>query len=118
MIAEGMSAALHSGAIAGEAVVESFRLNRPVQEIYRTMIHSEVRRCSDQWNIFKILFSRPHEADFMEALRKRSLRDKMIVLRDSAEFLYPWGKYNWGKQMLWQALARQVTGAYDPKRWL
>ncbi len=71
MIAEGMSAALHSGAIAGEATVDAFRLNKPIQDIYRTMIQSEVRRCSDQWNILKILFGRPHEADFMGALAKR-----------------------------------------------
>ena len=118
MIAEGMSAALHSGAIAGEAVVDAFRLNRPVQEIYRAMIRSEVRRCSDQWNIVKILFGRPHEADFMATLRKRSFREKMVVIRDSAKFLYPWGKYNWGRQMLWQAITRQISGAYDPRRWL
>ncbi len=118
MIAEGMSTALHSGAIAGEAAVDAFRLNRPIQDIYRTMIQSEVRRCSDQWNILKILFGRPHEADFMGALAKRSLKDKLIVLKDTAKFLAPWGKYNWGRQMLWQAIRRQVTGGYNPRRWL
>ncbi len=50
MIGEGMSCALHSGAISGEAVVEARLRNRPVQEMYRKMIASEVRRCSDQWN--------------------------------------------------------------------
>jgi flavin-dependent dehydrogenase len=118
MIAEGMSAALHSGAIAGEATVDAFRLNRPLQDIYRRMIQSEVRRCSDQWNILKILFGRPHEADFMGALAKRSRRDKLIVLKDVVKFLAPWGKYNWGRQMLWQAITRQITGGYNPRRWL
>ena len=118
MIAEGMSAALHSGAIAGEAVVDAFRLNKPVQDIYRTMIRSEVRRCSDQWNVLKILFGRPHEADFMAALRSRSASEKLIVLKDVLKFLRPWGKYNWGRQMLWQAITRHVTGGYDPRRWL
>lgn len=118
MIAEGMSAALHSGAIAGEAVVDAFRLNRPIQDIYRTMIQSEVRRCSDQWNILKILFGRPHEADFMGTLACRSMRDKLIVLKDVVKFLYPWGRYNWGRQMLWQAITRHLTGAYNPRRWL
>jgi flavin-dependent dehydrogenase len=118
MIAEGMSVALHSGAIAGEATVDAFRLNKPIQDIYRTMIQSEVRRCSDQWNILKILFSRPHEADFMRALAKRGLRDKLVVLRDTVKFLVPWGKYNWGRQMLWQAITRQLTGGYNRRRWL
>lgn len=118
MIAEGMSAALHSGAIAGEAAVDAFRLNKPIQYIYRTMIQSEVRRCSDQWNILKILFGRPHEADFMGALANRGMRDKLIVLKDTVKFLAPWGKYNWGRQMLWQAITRQITGGYNPRRWL
>jgi flavin-dependent dehydrogenase len=118
MIAEGMSAALHSGAIAGEAVVDAFRQNRPLQDIYRTMIRSEVRRCSDQWNILKILFGRPHEADFMGTLAKRSRKEKLIVLKDVVKFLAPWGKYNWGRQMLWQAITRQMTGGYNPRRWL
>jgi flavin-dependent dehydrogenase len=118
MIAEGMSTALHSGAIAGEATVDAFRLNRPIQDIYRTMIQSEVRRCSDQWNILKILFGRPHEADFMGTLAKRGMRDKLIVLKDTAKVLAPWGKYNWGRQMLWQAITRQITGGYNPRRWL
>jgi hypothetical protein len=82
------------------------------------MIQSEVRRCSDQWNILKILFSRPHEADFMRALAKRGLRDKLVVLRDTVKFLVPWGKYNWGRQMLWQAITRQLTGGYNRRRWL
>jgi len=118
MIAEGMSAALHSGAISGEATVEAFRLNKPIQDIYRTMIRSEVRRCSDQWNILKILFARPHEADFMGTLARRGLRDKLIVLKDTVKFLAPWGKYKWGRQMLWQAITRQVTGGYNHRQWL
>src|SRR5437868_4823995 len=50
MIGEGMSCALHSGAISGEAIVEARLRNRPVQEMYRRMITSEVLRTSDQWN--------------------------------------------------------------------
>jgi len=53
MLAEGMSCALHSGAIAGESIVEAMQRNRPVQEVYRTLIASEVRRCTDQWNRFR-----------------------------------------------------------------
>jgi hypothetical protein len=98
--------------------VDAFRLNRPVQEVYRTMVQSEVRRASDQWNIFKILFGRPHEADFMGTLARRTGREKLTVLRDTLKFLYPWGQYNWGRQMLWQAVARQMAGRYNPKRWL
>src|SRR4051812_32720775 len=64
MIGEGMSCTLHSGALAGEAVVEARLRARPVQEVYRRMIASEVRRTTDQWNPIKIAYGKPHEADF------------------------------------------------------
>lgn len=118
MIAEGMSCALHSGAIAGEAAVEAFRVNRPVQDIYRRMVASEVRHCSDQWNPLKIIFGNPHEADFMAALKRYSTKERIRIIRDIASFLKPWGRYNWGRQMLWQAAFRQVFDSYSQSRWL
>ncbi len=118
MIAEGMSCALHSGAAAGEAAVESLRSNTSLQSVYRQMIASEVRHCSDQWNPIKIIFGRPHEADFRGALSKLSGKDKRKVIVELLKFLYPWGEYNWGRQMLMQALLRQLRGYYSPSRWL
>ncbi len=118
MIAEGMSCALHSGAIAGEAAVEAMRSNADLQSVYRQMIASEVRRCSDQWNPIKILFGRPHEADFREALSRLRGRDKRKVIVEILKFLYPWGEYNWGRQMVMQALIRELRGNYSPSRWL
>jgi len=118
MIAEGMSCALHSGAIAGEAAVESMRRNSDLQSVYRETIASEVRRCSDQWNPIKILFDRPHEADFREALSRLQGRDKRKVIVEIFRFLYPWGQYNWGRQILMQAVLRELRGNYSPSRWL
>jgi len=118
MIAEGMSCALHSGAIAGEATVDAFRYNVPVQEIYRKMVSSEVRRCSDQWNPLKIIFGRPHEADFMAALGRRPLGERLQISRDIISFLKPWGRYKWGRKIVMQALVRQVLDAYTPSRWM
>lgn len=118
MIAEGMSCALHSGAIAGEAAVVSLRRNTDLQSVYRTMITSEVRRCSDQWNPFKIIFSRPHEADFRGALARLPGRDKRKVIMEIIRFLQPWGRYNWGRQMLMQGVLRALHGYYPPSRWL
>ena len=118
MIAEGMSCALHSGAIAGEALIDSFRYNMEAQGIYRKMISSEVRRCSDQWNPFKILFSNPHEADFMAALKQHSPDERKQIKKDIWAFLKPWARYKWGRQIVSQAILRQVLGAYTPSRWL
>ena len=118
MIGEGMSCALHSGAIAGEALVESMRHGEPLQDTYRTMIQSEVRRCSDQWNPLKILFARPHEADWRAALFDLPWRERATVLRETWEFLTLYAKFKWGRQMLHQAFDREVRGAYDARRWI
>lgn len=117
MMAEGMSCSLHSGAIAGEAAVEAMLRNRPVQQVYRRMIASEVRRCSDQWNPFKIAFARPHEADFREALKELKLRDQARMTLEIINFLRLYGHFNWGRQILGQAFRRSFLGGYDSVRW-
>ncbi|MCK9388643.1 MAG: NAD(P)/FAD-dependent oxidoreductase [Sulfuritalea sp.] len=118
MIGEGMSCALHSGAIAGEAVVEARRRNRPVQELYRRMIASEVRRTTDQWNPLKIAFDRPHEADFPAALMALSWTDRAKVLRDIWRFVVLYKEFKWGRQIASLALQRPIIGGYSMRRWL
>jgi flavin-dependent dehydrogenase len=118
MIGEGMSCALHSGAISGEAVVEARLRNRPVQEMYRRMIASEVRRTTDQWNPLKIAFDKPHEADFPAALMALSWRDRAKVLRDMWRFIVLFKEFKWGRQMASAALQRPLIGGYSMQRWL
>jgi len=118
MMAEGMSCALHSGAIAGEATVDAFCRNRPVQHIYRKMIASEVQRCSDQWNPFKIAFSRPHEADFWGGLKRHRLTDRIKIVREICSFTRIFAPFRWGRQILWQAVCRKFRGVYVSSRWL
>jgi len=118
MMAEGMSCALHSGAIAGEAAIEAFRNNRPIQEIYRAMIASEVSRCSDQWNPLKISFGRPHEADFRGALKGHRFRNRIKIILEILRFIRIFGPFRWGRRILWQAICRQFRGSYTSSRWL
>jgi len=118
MIGEGMSCALHAGAISGEAVVEAGLRNRPVQDMYRRMIASEVRRTSDQWNPLKVAFDRPHEADFPAALMALGWRDGAKVMRDIWRFLALYKEFKWGRQILRAALQRPLIGGYSMKRWL
>jgi flavin-dependent dehydrogenase len=118
MIGEGMSCALHSGAISGEAVVEARLRNRPVQEIYRQMIASEVRRCTDQWNPLKIAFDKPHEADFPEALMALGWKDRAKVLRDMWRFIVLFKEFKWGRQIASAALQRPFLGGYSMQRWM
>ncbi len=118
MIGEGMSCALHSGAISGEAVVEARLRNRPVQELYRKMIASEVRRTSDQWNPLKIAFERPHEADFPAALMALSWRERGLVLRDMWRFVVLYKEFKWGRQIANAALQRPLLNGYSVRKWL
>ncbi len=118
MIGEGMSCALHSGAISGEAVVEARLRNRPVQELYRKMIASEVRRTSDQWNPLKIAFDRPHEADFPAALMALSWRERGLVLRDMGRFVVLYKEFKWGRQIANAALQRPLLNGYSVRKWL
>jgi flavin-dependent dehydrogenase len=118
MIGEGMSCALHSGAIAGESVVEARARNRPVQDLYRRMIASEVRRTSDQWNPLKIAFAKPHEADFPKALMALSWPDRVKVLRDMWRFILLYKEFKWGRQIASAALQRPWIGGYSMQKWL
>jgi len=117
MIGEGKSCALHSGAISGEAVVEARLRNRPVQELYRRMIASEVRRTSDQWNPLKIAFDRPHEADFPAALMALPWRERGLVLRDMWRFVVLYKEFKWGRQIASAALQRPLIGGYSMMKW-
>jgi flavin-dependent dehydrogenase len=118
IIAEGMSCALHSGAISGEAIVEARLRNQPVQEMYRKMIASEVRRTTDQWNPLKIIFDKPHEADFPAALMGLSWRERRLVVRDIWRFALLYKEFKWGRQILRASLGRIFDGAYTSRRWL
>jgi len=118
MIGEGMSCALHSGAIAGESIVESRLRGKPVQTIYRQMIASEVQRTSDQWNPLKIAFGKPHEADFLAALRALKPQERKKVLRDIWKFVVLYKEFKWGRQILKQSLKRLFTGKYSTTHWL
>ncbi len=117
MMAEGMSCTLHSGAIAGEAAVEALQHNRPVQEVYRGMIASEVRRCSDQWNPLKIAFGKPHEANFWIALKTLRTRDQIRMFRDMYRFIRIYSDFKWGREILGQAAYRLFHQGYNPARW-
>src|SRR3990167_5026613 len=116
MIGEGMSCTLHSGALAGEAIVEARLRGKPVREVYRRMVASEVRRTTDQWNPLKIAFGTPHEADFRAALMQLSWRERGLVLRDMWRFLLLYKEYKWGRQIALAAVQRFAGPGYSMQR--
>lgn len=117
MIGEGMSCALHSGAISGEAIVEALCRNQAVQPVYRQMIASEVRRTTDQWNPLMIAFARPHEADFPAALKALPWPDRVRVMRDIWRFLVLYKEFKWGRQIASSGISRLLHGRYLEHRW-
>jgi len=117
MIGEGMSCALHSGAIAGEAIIEAAIHNRDLQTLYRDMVSTEVRRTTDQWNPLKIAFARPHEADFPAALMALPLKDRIKVLRDMWRFVCLYKEFKWGREIMRESIARIKHGRYPDTRW-
>lgn len=117
MLAEGMSCALHSGAIAGESIIEAHLKNKPVEEKYRERIHSEVKRCSDQWNPFMIAFKNPHEADPKAELKAMGTQKALGVIKEIWTFIKTYKQYKWGRIMLKEAFIRMFTGKYSENSW-
>ena len=117
MIGEGMSCALHSGAISGEAIIEAISRHKPVDEVYREMISSEVRRTTDQWNPLMVAFGKPHEADFPKALMALPMRDRIKVLKDIWGFLLLYKEFGWGRQIARASVERLLQGKYPGQRW-
>ncbi len=82
------------------------------------MIHSEVKRYSDQWNPLEIIFNNPHEADFLEALKKLDLKDRITLVKEIFKFIRIYAPLKWGRKILWQAIRRKIKGRYLTSRWL
>ncbi len=112
MMAEGMSCALNSGAIAGEAIVEAVARNRDANVLYNDLIQSERRRTVDQWNPLRILFSNPHEADLKAAIAKFPLSDRLYMVGEMLAYCGQYRGYQWMAPILAAAVKRLFLGRY------
>ena len=112
MMAEGMSCALHSGAIAGESIVESFSRNREANAVYDDLIQSERKRTVDQWNPLKILFDNPHEADLKAAIMKFPRTDRIYMVKEMLAYTAQFRGYGWLVPILSAAVRRLFLGRY------
>lgn len=112
MMAEGMSCALYSGAIAGESIAEAAKKGAPAHPIFEQRVMSERIRTVDQWNPLKIALEHPHEASIKKALRRRDWPDRVKILRQMWDFVRPYGEFGWLRPMIASSLRRMVTGRY------
>lgn len=112
MMAEGMSCALHSGAIAGESIVESFTRNRDANTVFNDLIQSERTRTVDQWNPLRILLGNPHEADLKAAIRTFPAADRAYMVKEMLAYAGQFGGYGWLKPILTASVKRLFLGRY------
>jgi flavin-dependent dehydrogenase len=112
MMAEGMSCAMHSGAIAGESIVESFTRNRDANAVYNHLVQSERTRTVDQWNPLKIVFDMPHEADLKAAIMKFPLSDRAYMVKEMLAYIGQFRGYRWVAPILSAAARRLFLGRY------
>jgi len=112
MMAEGMSCAMHSGAIAGESIVESFTRNRDANAVYDHLVQSERTRTVDQWNPLKIVFDMPHEADLKAAIVKFPLADRAYMVKEMLGYIGQFRGYRWVAPILSAAARRLFLGRY------
>ena len=112
MMAEGMSCAMHSGAIAGESIVESFARNRDANAVYDHLVQSERTRTVDQWNPLKIAFGMPHEADLKAAIGSFQLKDRAYMLKEMLAYIRQFRGYGWLAPIVSAAARRLFLGRY------
>ena len=85
---------------------------------YRQMIASEVKRTTDQWNPLMIAFGKPHEADFPEALMKLPMKERILLLRDTWNFVVLYKEFKWGRKIMRESIERMIKGKYVDRRGL
>ena len=112
MMAEGMSCAMHSGAIAGESIVESFTRNRDANAVYDHLVQSERTRTVDQWNPLKVVFDMPHEADLKAAIMKFPLADRAYMVKEMLAYIGQFRGFGWVAPILSAAARRLFLGRY------
>ncbi len=83
---EGISCALTTGDLAGEAVLGAERTGSKAIDIYRRIVKEEMDLCLDQTNLFRMFRKLPLPLDLRAFWRDHSLRDMRLMFRDLKAF--------------------------------
>ena len=83
---EGISCALTTGDLAGEAILEAEKTGQPALEIYRKIVRGEAELCLDQFNPLRMMQTSPMPVDLKAVWRKHSLRDMYMMWEDLKTF--------------------------------
>ncbi len=83
---EGISCALTTGDLAGEAILESNKTGEDAIDIYRKIVKDEAMLCLDQFNPLRMLKKTPMPMDFKTFREEYSTREKLAMLKDFRAF--------------------------------
>jgi len=84
--AEGISAALVSGDLAGQAILQADELNSKAVDLYRQNVRGEVDRCLDQLNPLRMFKNEPMVVDGKALRSKLSLQALRLIYDDLKAF--------------------------------
>jgi len=84
---EGISCALTSGHLAGQAIIESEAEGQKALDRYRVVVRDEVELCLDQLNPFRLLMKMPMRIDYLSLLKEYRPRELYLMLRDFRAFM-------------------------------
>ncbi len=83
---EGISCALNSGDLAGQAVLQAAETGFKALTIYRRIVEDEVALCLDQTNPLRMFKTFPMALDLKAVRRRHSLRDLYLLFKDIRAF--------------------------------
>jgi len=84
---EGISCALTSGHLAGQAILEAEKNHGRAHDIYRVIARGEVELCLDQFNPLKMFMKFPFRIDFVSLLKNYTPRGFFLTTRDFRAFM-------------------------------
>jgi len=115
---EGISCALATGHLAGQAILEAERTGGTAHEIYRRRVQPEMDLCLDQFNPLLAFLRLPLRVDPLAPFRQRSLRDVRALWHDLKSFAAQedagFQELGLGRALRKHTLHRLMHGRYPP----
>lgn len=88
---EGISCALASGDLAGEAIIDAEKTNQEAIHIYSRIVKKEVDLCLDQFNLLRIFQTLPMPIHIKPLWRSNTLQRLFLMTKDGWAFIKEMG---------------------------
>lgn len=83
---EGISCALTTGDLAGEAILSAEKTNQKALDVYQQIVREEVDLCLDQFNLLRMFKTLPIPVDLKSVWRNYSLKQLYLMVKDQRTF--------------------------------